>query len=113
MGPTERLHTVVGTRAELALAPRDALYQPHVSRRRGAGVGAGQSGQRSLRARRGTHGPLSNRLAKALSVAALDRPLDEALSLSTTAQQQIFDSHDLHEGAAAFFAKRQPVFKGR
>jgi enoyl-CoA hydratase len=58
-------------------------------------------------------GPLSNRLAKKLSHAAQDLPLEAALSMSTTAQQQIFESHDLHEGAAAFFAKRQPVFKGR
>ena len=58
-------------------------------------------------------GPLSNRLAKELSRAAQDQPLDAALSESTAAQQKIFDSHDLHEGAAAFFARRQPVFKGR
>lgn len=68
---------------------------------------------RSLAATISAHGPLSNRLAKKLSAAALDLPLDTALSLSTTAQQEIFDSHDLHEGAAAFFAKRQPAFKGR
>jgi hypothetical protein len=30
------------------------------------------------------------------------------LSLSTAAQQQIFDSADLHEGVAAFLAKREP-----
>lgn len=57
-------------------------------------------------------GPLSNRLAKQLSHAAQDLPLDAALSLSAAAQEQIFDSHDLHEGAAAFFARRPPAFKG-
>ena len=40
-------------------------------------------------------------------------PLDAGLSLSTVAQQHIFDSHDLHEGVAAFFAKREPGFKGQ
>jgi enoyl-CoA hydratase/carnithine racemase len=60
-----------------------------------------------------TRGPLSNRLAKRLVDAAQDQPLDAALSQSTVAQQEIFDSNDLHEGVAAFFAKRAPEFGGR
>jgi enoyl-CoA hydratase/carnithine racemase len=60
-----------------------------------------------------SRGPISNRLAKALVDAAQDLPLDAGLSLSTKAQQEIFDSSDLHEGVAAFFAKRPPEFKGR
>lgn len=58
-------------------------------------------------------GPLSNRFAKQLVDAAGDGPLDAALSASTVAQQKVFDSRDLHEGAAAFFAKRSPEFEGR
>jgi enoyl-CoA hydratase/carnithine racemase len=58
-------------------------------------------------------GPLSNRLAKRLVDAAQDQALDAALSMSTVAQQEIFDSDDLHEGAAAFLAKREPRFSGR
>ncbi len=58
-------------------------------------------------------GPVSNRLGKKLVDAAHDLPLDAGLSLSTAAQQQIFDSSDLHEGVAAFFGKREPQFKGR
>ena len=54
-------------------------------------------------------GPLSNRLAKELVDAAQDVALDAALSMSTVAQQKIFDSDDLHEGVAAFFAKRAPI----
>ena len=57
--------------------------------------------------------PLSNRLAKMLVDAADDVALDAALSMSTTAQQQIFDSDDLREGVAAFFEKRMPRFSGR
>jgi enoyl-CoA hydratase/carnithine racemase len=45
--------------------------------------------------------------------AAQDQALDAALSRSTVAQQEIFASDDLHEGVAAFFAKRPPVFAGR
>lgn len=58
-------------------------------------------------------GPVSNRLAKKLVDAAQDVPLDAGLSMSTIAQQEIFDGNDLHEGVAAFLAKRQPGFTGR
>ena len=68
---------------------------------------------RALAATIAARGPLSNRLAKTLVDAAQDGALDAALSLSTAAQQQIFDSADLHEGAAAFFEKREPEFHGR
>ena len=68
---------------------------------------------RELAAVVAARGPLSNRLAKSLVDAAHDLPLDAALSLSTVAQQRIFDSDDLHEGVAAFVAKRAPQFMGR
>ena len=58
-------------------------------------------------------GPLSNRLAKELADLAFDAPLDAGLSRSTVAQQDIFDSYDLHEGVAAFFGKRPADFRGR
>jgi enoyl-CoA hydratase len=60
-----------------------------------------------------SRGPVSNRLAKKLVDAAQDMALDAALALSTVAQQQIFDSDDLHEGVAAFLARRDPDFPGR
>jgi enoyl-CoA hydratase len=68
---------------------------------------------RELAAKIASRGPLSNRLAKKLIDATQDLALDAALSLSTVAQQEIFESSDLHEGAAAFFAKRTPEFRGR
>ncbi len=60
-----------------------------------------------------SRGPVSNRLAKELVDAAQDLPIDAALSLSTVAQQKIFDSSDLHDGVQAFFGKRAPTFRGR
>jgi enoyl-CoA hydratase/carnithine racemase len=70
-------------------------------------------GARRLAATIASRGPLSNRLAKKLVDAAQDQALDAALSMSTIAQQEIFDTHDLHEGVAAFFGKRPPEFQGR
>ena len=75
--------------------------------------GSALDGARALATEIAARGPLSNRHAKKLVDAAQDLPLDAALSLSTGAQQAIFDSRDLHEGVAAFFAKRPPTFEGR
>ena len=75
--------------------------------------GTALDGARALAATIAARGPLSNRLAKTLVEAAQDGPLDAALGLSTVAQQRIFDSADLHEGVAAFLAKRPPAFDGR
>jgi enoyl-CoA hydratase len=75
--------------------------------------GSALEAARGLAATIAARGPLSNRLGKKLVDAAQDVPLDAGLSMSTVAQQEIFDSGDLHEGVAAFFAKREPEFKGR
>jgi enoyl-CoA hydratase len=75
--------------------------------------GSALEGARLLAATICARGPVSNRLGKKLVDAALDLPLEAGLSMSTIAQQQIFDSSDLHEGVAAFFGKREPQFKGR
>ena len=74
--------------------------------------GSALEGARELAATIAKRGPLSNRLAKELCDAAQDDAIDAALGRSTVAQQRIFDSDDLHEGAAAFFGKRTPSFKG-
>jgi len=75
--------------------------------------GSALDGARELATTIVSRGPVSNRLAKKLVDAAQDLPLDAGLSMSTAAQQEIFDSSDLLEGVSAFFAKRQPEFKGR
>jgi enoyl-CoA hydratase/carnithine racemase len=75
--------------------------------------GSALDGARALAARIVSRGPLSNRLAKKLVDASQDLPLDAGLSMSTVAQQEIFDSSDLHEGVAAFLKKRPPKFTGK
>jgi enoyl-CoA hydratase len=76
-------------------------------------AGSALEAARALAATIASRGPLSDRLGKKLVDAAQSLPLDASLSMSTVAQQEIFDSDDLHEGVAAFFAKREPAFKGR
>ena len=68
---------------------------------------------RDLAATIAERGPISNRLAKVLVDVALDGTLNSALLKSTVAQQAIFNSNDLHEGAEAFFAKRPPSFANK
>jgi enoyl-CoA hydratase/carnithine racemase len=75
--------------------------------------GSALDAARALATTIASRGPLSNELAKRLVDAAQDLPLDAALSMSTSAQQQIFDSDDLHQGVKAFFDKREPQFGGR
>jgi enoyl-CoA hydratase/carnithine racemase len=74
--------------------------------------GSALDAARRLAAKIAERGPVSNRLAKELVDLAFDLPLDAALVRSTVAQQEIFDSHDLHEGVAAFLSKRDPKFTG-
>jgi enoyl-CoA hydratase/carnithine racemase len=93
------------------IAPKQALAWGLVNRvvETGSALDGARAWARTIAAR----GPVSNRLAKRLVDAAQDQALDAALSQSTIAQQEIFDSEDLHEGVASFFAKRPPVFEGR
>ena len=76
-------------------------------------AGEALAGARALAATICQRGPISNRLAKTLVDAAQDMAMDAALYLSTTAQQKIFDSEDLHRGVKAFFEKTNPEFEGR
>ena len=76
-------------------------------------AGSALDGARELARVIASRGPVSNRLAKRLVDSAQDQALDAALLQSVVAQQEIFDSDDLHEGADAFFAKRPAVFEGR
>ncbi len=74
--------------------------------------GTALAAARALAATICQRGPVSNRLAKQLVDASLDSPLDAALLQATVAQQRIFETDDLHEGAAAFFEKRTAAFRG-
>jgi enoyl-CoA hydratase len=58
-------------------------------------------------------GPLAVREAKRLIDAAGDAPLDAGLAAELDASERIFSTEDMLEGAAAFFDKRDPEYRGR
>lgn len=58
-------------------------------------------------------GPLAVREAKRLIDAATDVPLEAGLAAELEASVRIFATDDLAEGVAAFFAKRDPEYRGR
>ena len=53
------------------------------------------------------------RAAKRLIDAAMDLDLDAGLAAELDASERIFASEDMVEGAKAFFAKRDPEYRGR
>ncbi len=58
-------------------------------------------------------GPVAVRAAKALIDAAPDLDIDAGLAAELDASERIFASEDMTEGANAFFAKRDPEYRGR
>jgi enoyl-CoA hydratase/carnithine racemase len=58
-------------------------------------------------------GPLAVREAKRLIDLTTDADLETGLAAELEASQRIFASDDMLEGAAAFFAKRDPEYHGR
>ena len=58
-------------------------------------------------------GPVAVREAKRLIDASMDLDIDAGLSAEIDASERIFASEDMLEGAAAFFGKRDPEYRGR
>lgn len=58
-------------------------------------------------------GPVAVREAKRLIDLAIETTLDVGLVAETDASQRVFASEDMLEGAAAFFDKRDPIYRGR
>jgi enoyl-CoA hydratase len=58
-------------------------------------------------------GPLAVREAKRLIDGATELDLDAGLAAELDASDRIFATDDMLEGANAFFAKRDPDYRGR
>jgi enoyl-CoA hydratase/carnithine racemase len=57
--------------------------------------------------------PLASAEMRSLILAALDRPLEEGLTLELEALLRLRGSRDAAEGVRAFVEKRDPSFEGR
>jgi enoyl-CoA hydratase len=57
--------------------------------------------------------PVATRLLIAAVAEGLQVPIDTALEIETRAFMESFRTEDAAEGMQAFFAKREPVFRGR
>ncbi len=116
-GGTQRLTRAVGPyvagRVLLAadrLGPEDALALGLVARIAESDV-LGEAvalAERTIRI-----APLASLEMRSLIRAALDRPIEEGLTLEKEALLRLRGSRDAHEGVEAFVEKRDPSFQGR
>jgi len=58
-------------------------------------------------------GPVAVREAKRLINLAIETEIGDGLKAETEASQRVFATDDMLEGAASFFEKRDPLFRGR
>ncbi|MEA2675592.1 MAG: enoyl-CoA hydratase [Chloroflexota bacterium] len=117
-GGTQRLPRVVGaararelilTGRVLTAAEAERIGLVHEVVPAGAAVARAMAIGEEIAAR----GPLAVREAKRLIDLATDADLETGLAAELEASQRIFASDDMLEGAAAFFAKRDPEYHGR
>jgi enoyl-CoA hydratase/carnithine racemase len=117
-GGTQRLPRIVGqARAkELILAGLviDATEAERIGLvNRVVPAGEARAAAEALGAEIAARGPVAVREAKRLLDAAPDSDLEAGLAAELEASLRVFASDDMLEGAAAFFAKRDPIYHGR
>ena len=117
-GGTQRLPRVIGPARAKEMILVGELIDAAEAHRIGLVnqvVEAGQAREAALEmaGRIAQRGPLAVREAKRLLDRALDLDLDAGMAAELDASHRVFSSHDMLEGARAFFAKRPPTFTGR
>ncbi len=117
-GGTQRLPRVVGDAwaRELILTGRvlDAAAAERIGLvHRVVPAGEALSAALAIGEEMAARGPLAVREAKRLIDVAAEVPLEAGLEAELDASVRVFATDDLAEGAAAFFAKRDPQYHGR
>jgi enoyl-CoA hydratase/carnithine racemase len=117
-GGTQRLPRIVGPARAKELILTGRVLTAEEAERIGlvsAVVPAGEAlaAADALAREIGARGPVAVREAKRLIDAAADTDLDAGLAAELAASGRVFATDDMLEGAAAFFDKREPGYRGR
>jgi enoyl-CoA hydratase len=117
-GGTQRLPRVVGAARAKELILTGKVLSADEAERIGLVHEVVPAGQAIARATEigeeiAQRGPLAVREAKRLIDLAFETEIGDGLAAETDASQRVFASDDMLEGAAAFFDKRDPVYRGR
>jgi enoyl-CoA hydratase/carnithine racemase len=117
-GGTQRLPRIVGPARAKELILTGRVIDAEEAARIGLITEVVPAGQARVRADEvageiAARGPLAVREAKALIDAAWDLAIDAGMTAEIDASERVFASEDLLEGVAAFFAKRDPEYRGR
>jgi enoyl-CoA hydratase len=117
-GGTQRLPRVVGPARAKALILTGRILTAKEAEQIGLVNEVVPAGEARLRADAvadeiAARGPLAVREAKRLIDAAWDVDIAAGLAAELDASERIFASDDMLEGATAFFAKRDPEYRGR